>query len=247
MNYRKYLPFILLGVGVLVLVVGFLFMKGGKKDEAMEDEDANVAEVPVDKRPYTTLTPSEDGHWLTLKLTDLKFDAESVEYQIVYTLPDGRNQGVPGTPILLSGTKDIERKLLLGTESSGKYYYDENVKEGTLTLRYRDSKGKLIGKLSTKFHLQKGDEKLTSIDGKFSFELDEALKDSYFITISTFGLPKALDGQVEEGPYGVFTSTEDDVSGTVSLGGKVMYFGESGEWEELTDSSGVGVFVGVSQ
>ena len=63
----------------------------------------------------------------------------------------GIQQGVPGTAKLDGG--DIERKMLLGSESSGKFRYDEGVKGGTLTLRFRNSKGRLIGKLSTEFTL----------------------------------------------------------------------------------------------
>lgn len=144
---KKYLPFILVGVGVLVLVGAFLFIRSSKK---VGIEDETVKEIPVEQRPLVSLVPSSDGHWLKLKIEKIKVvKAASLDYELLYSLPDGRTQGAPGT-IKLDGN-DIVRDLLLGSESSGKFRYDEGVSGGTMTIRFRDSKGKLIGKLSTKF------------------------------------------------------------------------------------------------
>jgi hypothetical protein len=55
---------------------------------------------------------------------------------------------VPGT-VQLSG--DVEKKLLLGSESSGKFRYDTGITGGTMTIRFRNSSGKLLGKLETAF------------------------------------------------------------------------------------------------
>lgn len=146
---RKYLPLILIGVGLVVLVGGFLFIKSRNKGG---EEEEVVKEIPADQRPLVSLIPSSDGHWLKLKIEKIRVQgAKSLDYELLYSLPDGRTQGVPGT-VKIEG-KDIERDLLLGSESSGKFRYDEGVTGGTMTIRFRDTKGKLIGKLSTKFTL----------------------------------------------------------------------------------------------
>jgi len=146
---KKYLPLILIGVGLVVLVGGFLFIKSRNKGG---EEEEVVKEIPADQRPLVSLIPSSDGHWLKLKIEKIRVQgAKSLDYELLYSLPDGRTQGVPGT-VKIEG-KDIERDLLLGSESSGKFRYDEGVTGGTMTIRFRDTKGKLIGKLSTKFTL----------------------------------------------------------------------------------------------
>ncbi|MBN1169199.1 hypothetical protein JXA63_04895 [Candidatus Woesebacteria bacterium] len=114
MKTNKLIP--LIAVLALVLgVVGFFLLRNG----------GNVS---------VTLTPSDDGHWLKLDVSGISQNADKMEYELIYNLPDGRVQGVPGS-IELEGESKVERDILLGTESSGNYYYDEGVESGTLTLR----------------------------------------------------------------------------------------------------------------
>src|SRR3972149_8163539 len=161
---KKFLPLIFLLLGVLVLVGVFFLIKG--KKEVPQDEEEKVPEIAFENRPITSLTPSEDGHWLKLQIDKVKIKAKSLDYELLYKLPDGRTQGVPGT-VDLSSTTKIERDLLLGSESSGKFRYDEGVEEGTLTLRFRNSKGILTAKFLTEFSLISDTKTLSSIDGKF--------------------------------------------------------------------------------
>lgn len=155
---KKYLPFILLLAGILIAMAAITVMKKGNSSKSnIANEEETVREVPMNQRPFISLTPSSDGHWLKLKIEQIKVEgAKSLDYELLYSLPDGRTQGVPGT-VQLTG-EDIVRDLLLGSESSGKFRYDEGVNNGTLTIRFRDVKGKLVGKFSTEFTLtpQKG-------------------------------------------------------------------------------------------
>ncbi len=206
-NTKKYLPLILLGVGILILVLVFVFIKN-KKNTAVVDESEVAIEVAFADRPFASLTPTSDGHYINLKIDKIKLPkAVSLDYELLYTLPDGRTQGVPGT-VDLKGETSFERKLLLGSESSGKFRYDEGVTDGSLTVRLRDSKGKLLAKFSTKWHLQSTDLELTSIDQNFTYVLDKKPKGMYFITMETFGLPasEASVSDAKLGPYGIFTS-----------------------------------------
>ena len=205
---KKYLPFIFLGVGILILVLVFVFIKSKKTSETIDD-NRTLVELAFPDRPFASLTPTTDGHYLNLKIEKIKVPkATSMDYELLYSLPDGRAQGVPGTAEL----KDIivfERKLLLGSESNGKFRYDEGVEEGNLTVRFRDSKGKLLAKFSTKFHLQSNEAELTSVDTNFTYTLDKKPKGIYFITMETFGMPSDSNvTSVTSGPYGVFSSTD---------------------------------------
>ena len=241
---KKYWPIILFLVGILVLGgVYFLVIRG--RGGSVEDEDASVPELPLEMRPFTSLTPSEDGHWLKLIIKEIKVEgAASLDYELLYKVGDGRTQGVPGN-VKISGSS-LERDLLLGSESSGKFRYDEGVQEGSLTLRFRNDKGKLVGKLSTDFHLQTGATELTSLDGVFSYALSTTPKSTFFVTMQTFGLPGAFTGQLEAGPYGVFASSSSKFPGSVQ---GATHRWDGSNWQELSTgkSSDVGVFLKASQ
>jgi hypothetical protein len=242
---KKYLPIILFLVGVLVLV-GVFFLIKNRKTSTSETEEV-VTEVPLEKRPVTSLTPSEDGHWLKLKIDKISLGAASLDYELLYKLPDGRTQGVPGT-VSLSGKKSFERDLLLGSESSGKFRYDEGVKQGTLTLRFRNEKGKLLGKLATDFHLLNKVTELSSVDGKFKFTLNKKPSQGYFVVMETFGLPEKLASSVS-GPYGVFSSAKEALPGIVGLEGQKIYGWSGSKWNELSSgkATNIGIFVSTSE
>lgn len=239
---KKYLPFILFGVGAVVLIVVFLFIRGRGGSE-VEDENAFLRDIPLAERPYTTLTPKEDGHYLNLVIEGIKVaDAKKLDYELVYSLPDGRQQGVPGT-VDISSIQKVERPLLLGSESSGKFRYDEGVTNGTLSIRFRNDKGKLIGKLATDFHLEKDPAEATSVDGKLKYKFTKASKNIFFVTMNSFGLPKAVEG-VKDGPYAVLASKAGPYPGTVAFSGNVSRY-DGTEYKKIENgvSPDIGVFI----
>lgn len=203
---KKFIPLIFLGIGILALVFVFIFIKNKKSVVAVDDNETTVEVAFVD-RPFASLTPTADGHYINLKIDKITLPkAVSLDYELLYDLPDGRTQGVPGT-VDLKGETSFERKLLLGSESSGKFRYDEGVTDGSLTIRLRNSKGKLLAKFSTKWHLQSTDSELTSIDQNFAYVLDKKPRVGFFITMETFGLPsEASVSEAKLGPYGIFAS-----------------------------------------
>ncbi|MBL7036960.1 hypothetical protein ISR94_03980 [Candidatus Microgenomates bacterium] len=209
---KNKLPLILLGIGILVVGLTVFFVV--KNSSSDGDSDDVAIEIDFPDRPVASLTPSDDGHWIKLVIDKIQIaKASSMDYELLYSLPDGRTQGVPGN-VKLDGATSIERDLLLGSESSGKFRYDEGVETGTLTLRFRNSKGKLLAKFSTKFHLQTSVAKLTSVDENFTYELEES-SDSWYITMQSFGLPSSSSvSEVTSGPYGVFTSDSSLPEGT---------------------------------
>jgi len=97
--------------------------------------------ITDDQKPTVALTPREDGHELTLKISKINSIFTKIEYELIYTATDSGldiEKGVSGN----IEAKDIsnstaERKILLGTESCTngcKYKYDANVNGGTLNL-----------------------------------------------------------------------------------------------------------------
>ena len=240
---KRLLPLFLVLAGAFVLVGVYFFVIRKPKTGDLAEETA-LQEVVLADRPETSLTPSSDGHWLKLKVEKIKIAAASMDYELLYSLPDGRTQGVPGT-ITLKGATSIERDLLLGSESSGKFRYDEGVSEGSLSLRFRNEKGKLIAKFSTKFHLQTNEKELTSVDEKLTFSLNKLPAKTFFVTMETFGFASEPTGVVRSGPYGIFASGAGPYPGKVTMTGAKLFVYKAGAWIEVVsgESSDIGIFV----
>jgi len=234
-SFKKYWPIFLIIVGLLIVGGAAYFVLGRGSSDEIIDEEEQVAEIPADMRPTASLTPTEDGHYLNLRISDIRIEAASLDYEILYQTAAGITQGVPGTAMLTGDS--VEREILLGSESSGKFRYDEGVQEGTLTLRFRNEKGKLVGKLSTQWHLQNDTNKISSADDNFGFSLEES-SDAWFVTMQTFGPYKQ---GVDSTPYGVFSS-DPNLSGEVDLSG-VVYKWMDGSWGEISGPTTPGIFI----
>lgn len=242
---KKYIPLIILGLGIVVVVVVLLVLKPFSKNTQAEvsDQESALIEVALEDRPVASLTPTSDGHWLNLVIDKVKIDAKTMDYELIYQLPDGRTQGVPGTVTLQPG-EAIEKKILLGSESSGKFRYDEGVKDGTLTLRFRNDQGKLLAKFTSDFVLLSGTKELESVDGKFIVNLNKLSTKTFYVVMPTFGVPQMPSEGISEGPYGFFSSDIASISGGAQIGSsKVLHF-NGDAWD---DSFSTGIFVGVSQ
>lgn len=218
---KKALP-IIAGILVLaVVVVGFIIKSKNKTPDTSGDDISNVPTLSESDWPAISLTPTDkpgvsgsDGHWLNFKVEKINIkNAASMDYLLVYSTSDGGQQGVPGR-VELTGDS-IEKSLLLGSESSGKYRYDSGVEQGTMTITFRDKNGKMLGKLTTDFHLQSGVTELTSVDGIFKYTLDKVAKGVYFITMKTYKEPSVASVVWQDG-YGVFASDGRSYSGKVA-------------------------------
>ncbi len=214
---KKPLTIILVVVAVLALLGGgFWYLRGkgqGGSATPTPTPEGKLIETPLEERPYVTLTPSQDGHWLTLEITRIRH-GDSVEYELVYDTASGVTQGSTNA-VDLEGETSYTKKILLGTESRGHYRYDEGVTEGTLTLRFRSDEG--VRKFIIEFHLQQGESELTSIDNDLSLSGKLATSD-FYLTMPTVGLPDEVEGKVIGGPYGFFTSGQETIkSGEVNL------------------------------
>lgn len=205
-NYRL----ILIIIGIILLLGGvFLFWHNQKTEELAPtpEPEGVLIETTLEERPYITLTPSSDGHWLTIEVSRIR-EADSLEYELLYNTASGATQGSINT-VKLKGESSYSKKILLGSESSGHYKFDEGVTQGTLTVRLRGSEG--TRKFVTDFHLQQGEKELTSIDGNFSLK-GTFSKSNFYVTMMTIGLPGDFKGKVVVGPYEVFSSGTKTVS-----------------------------------
>ncbi|MBN1263319.1 MAG: hypothetical protein JW991_03090 [Candidatus Pacebacteria bacterium] len=237
---------------IILLVIaglagGAFFLSRGKKEEGKPVSTPTppvFVETTINERPFVSLIPSEDGHWLTLKIGRIQ-KAETLEYELSYTTGEGLVQGAYSSPFDLGGETDYERKILLGTESSGRYRYHEGVREGNITVRLEGGPGPR--KYVSEFKLQQGENRLVSPDNEFVLEADFN-PDQFYLVMPTAGLPGEIT--IESASlYGVFTSGKNSIkNGQAAIGDSEVYFWNLGSWELLENGSAdqVGVFAGAA-
>jgi len=159
---KKFLPLILLIAGAVVLVGAFLIVKGENSTSSTQDVE-KVAQIPKEKIPAISLSKTPDGHYIKLKIEKLELlSPNSLDYELLYEVPGKEQPQGTGSSVDVDSKDIFEAELLLGTESSGKFRYDEGVEKGTLTLKFRNDKGKLIGRTRTEFDLASGKAETTS-------------------------------------------------------------------------------------
>lgn len=253
---NKVLPILLVVIIALGLIGGggYYFFKKSTAPVVEEQTDLNsesdIAELALEQRPFVSLTPSADGHNLHLTVNKIPSNSTTVEYNLFYMNAQGVSQGATGSG-KTNGSTSLERDVLLGSCSSGKCKYDEGVEKGTLEIKLRDSKGKLVAKtMSTPFHLMKAPTEVTLAESSsFSLKLDKANKADFFVAMQTIGIPTGLPGALSGGSYGVFSSAKSSVGGTVTIvGNGDIYLFSGSSWSKLTSgkTTKLGIFAKAS-
>lgn len=220
---RSYLPiFLLVGGILLVSLVGFIFFNLRSKQITPQEEVAEK-ELVAEERPYVRLVPNSAGNELSFSVSRIPAGVSTIEYELTYIAraqpPDtGRvTQGVPGQVDVEGKTSIEERKLTLGTCSGRVCRYDKDVGDINLAITLRDKKGKLISKFKTGVKLVTKKRELASDDGKLTFTFDK-IPIGYWLVMQTIGLPSsAKPGESVIGPYGIFSSSKENVSGMVTI------------------------------
>lgn len=204
-------------------------------------EPTKPLETTILERPFVTLVPTADGHWVNLEIKNIKPEAKSVDYELIYFAGEVENKIERGTSgsVELKGEKSLSRKILFGSESCTvkcKYNFDENVNEGTFTIKLKGDFG--TETYESAFRLQKGsegNEGLSTGDGNFKFVSSSLPKNAYLLTISTIGVPEKFAGTIATLPYGIFptTSGKGEVSfKTSGENGKILFW-DGVKWQEL--------------
>ena len=236
---KKNFPVVAAVSAVVIIAIGlFIFKRGGGNQD--------YRTLSLEESPYVRLVPREDGHWLKLIIANFEVSgAATLDYELIYDVPGLATQGVPGT-IEIDGSDTVERDLLLGSESSGNFRYDEDVEAGTLNLNFRSSNGKLLAELSSDWRLLKDTTDIFSADGDFNLVLDEPNSSHFIVVMSTFGLPMPLEN-AKGVPYGAFSSGGEPYPGTLDFGDNVVRWDGDGYRDVEGDTvPNIGTFVQTS-
>jgi len=234
-----------------ILLSGCLPKKILEQGQVPEAKPTPFPTKPVEEsiqiRPYVSLITTSDAHWLTLEIKNLPKETTGLEYEIIYFAEIEGNRiergvGTAGRPVELNGKTEFSKKVLLGSAScttgTCKYKYDENVNEGTLTIKLHSPSS--VEKYESVFRIQRGKEAkegLTTGDGVFSFASDSLPANSIYLTISTVGVSVPLPTEVvpKTVPYGIFSGgvKKGTVSFKTSLTDVLIYAYNGKTWEKL--------------
>jgi hypothetical protein len=144
MSYKSILPAVALVALVLVGFLVFRSISAGNNKQAGPKPTPTpevVEQLPVDKQPKVAMSFTPDGHYVTVKISNI--NASELEYNLIYDATVKKNQiqtGVTGSA-KLDGITEYQNKQLLGSESSGKFTYHENIKNSVMELTLRNSSG----------------------------------------------------------------------------------------------------------
>lgn len=222
-------PAILIAIG-LVLVIGiFVISKMNKKSPQTQEEqqvDLPVNAIPVEERPFITLSPDITGRNVAFRVTGAPADGQ-MEYEMVYNAGD-KQEGVFGRLDLASEKQPVEKSLLLGSKSGGgKVTYHEGITGGSLTVTYGDTKLKEVFNF---LRFDPADPAVSSSDARFSVTIPKTglKKDNVVIVMKPFGLPAKLEGKLVAGPYAYLPPTP--VKGTITVEMKLP----AGEYKDVS-------------
>ena len=106
--------------------------------------DEPLVQLSPDQQPELSLSFSADSHYVTVNISNIH--AQALEYNIIYEAIVKKvriNTGVNAS-VKLNGEKTYSKQQLLGSESSGKFTYHQDIKNAVLELTLRDAKGRSI-------------------------------------------------------------------------------------------------------
>ena len=204
MNKNKIIAISSIVLGILVILSVFIFANRKKstlpttntKETTTAKTETTELTLSESEKPIISLVPREDGHQLTLKITNLPPTTTSIDYELIYSSTENgltMEKGVGDTIKEISPS--IEKDLLLGTASCTngcKYKYDEGVNSGTLSITFYTSNNQSAVYespfvLITSADIKKdGGFKLKEDTDNFSVKATTTTKSDYFVVIKNY-------------------------------------------------------------
>lgn len=239
---------------LIIAAVYFLFIfhrvPGGSKSYETSGEVKEVSEIPIEKRPYVTLTPTSDGAEIIISIENMA-EFDRIEYELTYLADNPQiageklERGATGVDI---NTKDAKYKksILLGTASKGVRSPDRGIADGKLTMH--SFKGETEYLSETKWDIMEvGTEpmNLSAFGGDVTIRVPKFDKNYWVIIADTVGLPRSAEFDYEDAilpSFGIFsiapkfTRSADlmiKISGEVSAPILYAWDNNDAKWQEI--------------
>ncbi|MBI4067498.1 hypothetical protein HY407_03870 [Candidatus Gottesmanbacteria bacterium] len=142
----KKFHFIIIGVVLTLLVIGFLTFKNLNSSEVNETDDlATPTEAlpTIDSSVVVDLDFTANKKSMILTISNIPEGTETIDYEISYLTGEGLPKGNIGS-LKVEGKSEVKRsgeELTLGTCSRGKCVYYEGVTKVSLSLKFKKSDG----------------------------------------------------------------------------------------------------------
>lgn len=236
-------------VGILILGTAGVFawrMLSKPTDTANPDQTDKkrrveaVNTIELAARPYVSIEPFADGRNLSLTVHSVGKAADSVEYELEYQA-GSLLQGAFGQLALES--LPVTEKILLGSCSAGgSCTYHEDVKGGSLLLRFEGPERYALKQDWRYFINSQRESEFSSRDAKFQIASPNLSRQSYVVIYNSPGHPAGLSGQAVSEPYSLSTSSKLDGTATVTMRaqeeGPLKIMGWNGSsWQEFETST----------
>lgn len=211
----------LLSLAGLIVLAGIFWFRSGSQDQVTvvppSTPELPVNTIPVESRPYLTLTPDSTGRYLTLGINSLQ-STSTLEYELVYATLEG-DQGAFGRINLETDQQPIAKLLLLGSKSAGgAVTYYPGVSGGYVSLTYDELK------LKEPFNFIRFDPaspEISTQDGRVAYQLtrDAYKKDTVVVTMKTSGFPAPLPAgtKLVAGPYAILAPSTPKGKATLTI------------------------------
>jgi hypothetical protein len=138
---------LLLGLGSVFAFKQFLKPTGPVPTPTEEP----IVQLTPDQYPKVSLNFSTNGHFVTVNVNNLH--AAVLEYDLIYeaTVKKSRLQTGVSASSKIDNLTNYSKEQLLGSESSGKFTYHENIKNAQIVLTLRDKGNRSIYKATYPF------------------------------------------------------------------------------------------------
>jgi len=142
-EHKKY--FLIGGLVLVLLIIGFLFFVKGKvsQEQVKEAEPTEQVLPTVDSSVKVSLSGVNANREVSLEVKNIPSKTESIDYELSYQTASQGLQGVIGT-VTTEGKSSKVKKLTLGTCSSGTCVYHQVVGKIKLTLKFTGEYGEKI-------------------------------------------------------------------------------------------------------
>lgn len=129
---------------IIFLILKFFVFKNKPVKKEITISPTQELIPTIDSSVKVSLTSVLEGKEVLLSIKNIPTGTESIDYELSYETAKQGLQGVIGTVTLNSDKKEIEKKITLGTCSSGTCVYHQVVGKIKLSLKFSGSYGERI-------------------------------------------------------------------------------------------------------